>query len=351
MEFYNLGKVPWKESQLLYHALAALDREALVFLSPATPYVCIGYHQDIEAEVDLDYCKSRHIPVFRREVGGGAVYLDGDQLFFQMIIAPNSSRVPAHKGAFYRKFLQPVINTYRRIGIPVQYKPINDLIVNQRKISGTGVGEIENSLVFVGNLILDFEYDTMVRILKLSDEKLRDKVYKTMRDNLTTIRRELGETSSRQWDEQRLNNIMAEEFQKILDPFVAKKTIDNEVVAKISELNAKMLNPAWLYQKGRFYMGNEVKIRAGITVKRKEHKATGGLIRVLFELHDNQLKNISISGDFFCYPHDALHRFIAMLEDTYLDDLSTVVDEFYSDPTIETPGIGVNDWLSVFKDQ
>jgi lipoate-protein ligase A len=82
VDLYNLGQVSWQESQLLYHALAKLGQESLCLLSPATPYVCIGFHQDVAQEVDLEFCRTNNIPVFRREVGGGAVFMDGNQLFF-----------------------------------------------------------------------------------------------------------------------------------------------------------------------------------------------------------------------------------------------------------------------------
>ena len=61
MELLNLGKVPWLESQSIYHALATLGRETLVLLSPSTPYVCIGFHQDLEQEVDVDFCRKNDI--------------------------------------------------------------------------------------------------------------------------------------------------------------------------------------------------------------------------------------------------------------------------------------------------
>ena len=87
MLLYDLGKAPWAESQLIYHALARLNKEALVLVSPAEPYVCVGFHQDAAQEVDLAYCRARNLPVFRREVGGGrgisgprpAVLADGAQ--------------------------------------------------------------------------------------------------------------------------------------------------------------------------------------------------------------------------------------------------------------------------------
>ena len=44
----------------------------------------------------------------------------------------------------------------------------------------------------MGNLILDFNFDMMVRILKVPDEKFRDKVHKTLTDNLGHFHRQYG---------------------------------------------------------------------------------------------------------------------------------------------------------------
>jgi len=41
-------------------------------------------------------------------------------------------------------------------------------------------------MVFVGGILLDFNYKAMSRILKVPDEKFRDKVFKTMEENVTT---------------------------------------------------------------------------------------------------------------------------------------------------------------------
>ncbi len=53
MDYYFLDKISWGHSQALYHAAAYLQHEALFILRPATPYVCIGFHQDAEQEIDL----------------------------------------------------------------------------------------------------------------------------------------------------------------------------------------------------------------------------------------------------------------------------------------------------------
>jgi lipoate-protein ligase A len=348
MELFSLGKVPWLESQLIYHALANLGRESLVLLSPASPYVCIGYHQDVSQEVDMDFCKENNIPVFRREVGGGAVYLDGFQLFYQLILREGNPAIPARKEAFYKKFLQPVINVYHRIGIPVQYKPINDIVVESRKIAGTGVGEIGDCVVFVGNIILDFNYEMMTRILKVPDEKFRDKVRKTLEDNLTTIRREVGDRVAKEWNEGRLNALMAEEFEKVLEkPISGEK--DALLIAEMEKLSSRMTSDAWLYRKRQYAAKRSIRIRSGVVVKHQMHKAPGGLMRADFEVEDDQLQRVSISGDFFSYPRDAVIQLESRLEGKATEDIHKVAESFCSRQDIEMPGITLQDWIKLLE--
>jgi lipoate-protein ligase A len=348
LKLYDLSKIPWQETQLIYHALAQLGQDALCLVSPATPYVCIGFHQDVEQEVDMDYCRSHSIPVFRREVGGGAVFLDGNQLFFQLVIKRNNPIVPKKIDAFYKKFLQPVITVHRRIGIEAEYKPVNDLVVENRKISGSGAAEIGECIVFVGNLILDFDYETMARVLKIPDEKFRDKVRKTIEENLSTIDRELSKTASAQPDEQALNNMVAEEFAKTVGRLTPAAQ-DDRLINKMKMLEASMMDKAWLYRKGKRAVERSVKIRAGLEVKHRLHKATGGLIRADYALEDGKMKDVYISGDFFCFPADAVDRLAARLEGCTPDDIADVVADFYQPADTEIPGVTVDDWLQVFN--
>ncbi len=348
MELYSPGKVPWQESQLMYHALAQLGRESLCLLAPATPYVCIGFHQDVNQEVDLGFCRANDIPVFRRAVGGGAVFLDGNQLFFQLIIQRDNPIAPKRIDAFYKKFLQPVIEVHHRIGIKVQYKPVNDLVAGTRKISGSGAAVISDSIVFVGNLILDFDYGTMSRVLKIPDEKFRDKVKKTIEENLSTIRRELGEQKAKQWDESTLNNMMVEEFEKLLGPL--KPCIkDDALITKMKELESTMINNAWLFQKGRRVDGRTVKVRSGLEMMQRIHKATGGLMRAEFAVENGKYKDVSISGDFFCFPRNTIDLLSAKLEECPVGNISEVINAFYETEGIDIPGVTPDDWVHVLR--
>ena len=347
MELFNLGKIPWLETQLIYHALADLGREALTLVSPASPYVCIGFHQDAEQEVDLDFCQQNNIPVFRRDLGGGAVYLDGNQLFFHLILHRDNSAIPPGKISFYKKFLQPVIDVYRHIGIAADYKPVNDVVVEQRKISGTGAAEIGDCVVFVGNLIVDFDYDMMSRVLKVPDEKFRDKVHQTIKANLTTIRRELGHEKSGQWSDDRLNDLMAEAFQKLTGPMQSAPK-DDELQAKMDELKRVMLSDDWFFQKeSRPVPGRDIKIRSGAKLLHRMHKAAGGLIRADSEVVDENYGKVHISGDFFCYPDSGIAWLESALDGQPMGQVGTFLKEFYNKTPIETPGIEIDDWLEI----
>jgi lipoate---protein ligase len=350
MELYCLGKVPWQDSQLCYHALAHLGREALALVSPASPYVSVGYHQDARQEVDMDFCRTHQVPVFRREVGGGTVYLDGNQLFFQVILRRDSDPVPLKKEAFYRKFLQPVIDVYRRIGIPAEYEPINDILAGTRKISGTGAGEIGDCIVFVGNLIVDFDYKTMSRVLKVPDEKFRDRVKNTIEANLTTIRRELGEKDTSRWTESELNALLVTEFEKVLGSLQPRE-MDDVLRSKMDELGSIMTEESWLFRRRRPLNGRQMRIRSGVNLFHRIYKAPGGIIRADFEIRDGAYQGVCLSGDWFCYPREAAEALELLIVGIPTEKLRSVIEEFYCEHRAETPGIMVDDWLAVLSPQ
>ncbi|MBU0495756.1 MAG: lipoate--protein ligase family protein [Chloroflexi bacterium] len=348
MNLYDLGHVPWLHSQLVYHALPRLQREGLVILAPAQPYVCIGYHQDAAQEVNLAYCRTHYIPIFRREVGGGAVYLDGDQLFYQLVIYRDNPLIPrGGKDAFYRHFLAPVVAVYRQLGVDARYRPVNDIVTAEgRKISGNGAADMGDYTVLVGNLILDFDYDTMARVLKVPDEKYRDKVHATMRENLTTLRRELPVVPSYH----ELAGLLARQFAPLVGALEPAE-LDAAVYDMVDELAPRFTSDEWLLKRGKRHAQRErrVRIAAGVDVIRRVHKTPGGLIRGDCVLQDGQLRDVSLSGDFFFYPADRLAALEQALEGVPAAEAEAAIARFYAVEGIESPGVTPADLAQVFR--
>jgi lipoate-protein ligase A len=343
MLLHDLGYVPWLDSQLLYHAQARLGLEALYLLAPRERYVCIGYHQDLEQEVDLAYCREHGVPVFRREVGGGAVYLDGRQVFFQLVLSRDNPLAAGDKAALYQRLLEPVARAYGDLGVPARYRPVNDVITAAgRKISGTGAAEIGSCLVLVGNLIADFDYDTMVRVLRVPDEKYRDKVFQSMRENLSTLRRETG----REYGWSQLSGPLTRRFAEVLGP-LEPAPVPEAVQAEARALAPRFLSEEWLFKKGRrFPIGRDVRIASGVNVQQRVHKSPGGLLRASYELRDGRLEQVELSGDFFCYPQDAVEELERRLQGAPLEQAGGILEAFYATP-VETPGVSMADWLRV----
>lgn len=335
MKLYNLGHVPWLDSQLLYHALPRLDMEGLFLLAPAEPYVCIGRHQDVDQDIDVDYCRRHSIPVFRREVGGGGVYLDGQQLFYQLVLHKNNPLAQGSKEDFYCRLLAPVVKAYGDLGVPAEYKPVNDIITADRqKISGNGAAEIADHLILVGNVIMDFDYETMVRVLKVPDEKFRDKVYQTLRENLSTLKREIGRAPLLE----EIVPVLASRFEEILGP-LEPADLPPAVYKKARELEPLLFHDDWLHKRGKRVSGRDVRIAAGVNVLQRLHKAPGGLIRATFEVKDGRLTGVSFSGDFFFYPAEKLEALETTLNDVALEDVEQTIAAFYSAESIESPGV------------
>ena len=141
MRVIDFGTVKALRSQTVWHAVCRTmqpgDAPVLSFVRPAKPYVCIGYHRDI-AEVDTEYCQYNGLPVMRRMVGGGPVYCDEDQLFFQ-ITAP-AKDVPARRATALASLLTPAMRALRRLGVDAELDRFTEITAGAATVCGHGAG-------------------------------------------------------------------------------------------------------------------------------------------------------------------------------------------------------------------
>jgi len=336
MLFFDLGKLPGQQSMLIFHALARMGVEALIIVSPQRPLVSIGYFQDAEKEVDLPHCKASGIPFMRREVGGGATYLDENQIFYQLIWKKDSPRFPKVIQDTFEWFSEAPVETYRTFGIEVEYRAVNDIVTREgRKIAGEGGGNIGECMVFVGGILLDFDYNAMSKILKVPDEKFRDKVFKTMEENLTTMKRELGAVPPR--DE--VVAVLKERFEKKLGR-LTQSSLNSQILEKMNQLESWMTSGKFLYKKTP-KIPKAVKIREGVEIFYGSHKARGGLIRTAEEISENKIEDIAISGDFTFYPKESLMGLEESLKKAPLEANQIIdrVEKYYQEKEIESPGV------------
>lgn len=167
----DFGRVSALRSQTLWHAVAygvsRGERPTLSFMRPSRPYVGLGYHRRLD-EADLAACREAGLPVFRRMVGGGVVYLDEHQQFFQICL-PASAVSPNRQGAL-RDLLSPAVTAFRAVGVPAELDDDGEIVVGDAKICGHGAAQIDDAVVVVGNLIERFDHAAAARVLALPDD-------------------------------------------------------------------------------------------------------------------------------------------------------------------------------------
>lgn len=154
------------------------------------PAVSIGRFQSLEDEVDIDFCHKNNIDYVRRITGGGAVFHDQEVTYSFCIPINNTFFTPdLHKS--YHFICKAVIKGLAKIGITAEYKPINDLVVNNKKISGCAQTRKKKIILQHGTVILNLDINKMFRVLKVSKVKISDKQIADVKQRVTSIKDEL----------------------------------------------------------------------------------------------------------------------------------------------------------------
>jgi len=335
----DLGTVSWLRSQSIFHGLAYAmrpgDPDTITLMSPDSPYVCVGFHQEVAKELDVEYCRLQRIPITRREIGGGAVYLDHGQIFWHTIF--QRDHLPYSIEEIYQKVLAGPVEAHKEMGIPAYHRPVNDIQVGGKKIGGTGAATIGGALVVAGSLIMDFDYALMARVLKVPSEKFRDKVFQTLNEYLTTITRELGDKAPSRDEAKR---ILVKHFAASFGAEVEYGEISDREMRVIEELDSVLSSEEWVFQRGGMTRAG-VKIAEGVHVRESAHKAPGGLIRATVTERDGIVDDLVLSGDFFCYPPEALPAMERNLVGVQLEEQALVarITAFLADRSARLPGV------------
>lgn len=187
--FYNMA---------LDEAVATARSENLVpntvrFFRWGPSAVSIGYFQSMEEEVDTAACAERGVNYVRRITGGGAVYHDRDgELTYSMMISEGHRLVSRDIQKAYQTLCSGLTHGLRLLGIPVEFKPINDIIVGGKKISGNAQTRRRGVVHQHGTVLREVDPHLMFTLLKVPSEKIRDKLIKAVEERVTSINDHLG---------------------------------------------------------------------------------------------------------------------------------------------------------------
>jgi len=189
---------------------AVPDTVRLYVFSPSA--VTIGYFQSLSATVNTALAEELGVPVVRRISGGGAVYHDENGEVTYSVVLPEE-RVPRDFEESFRYITEAVVRAARKLGLPAEYVPLNDVVVEGRKISGQAQARKKGVVLQHGTFMYATDVDRLASLLTPPAAKLADKGVSSIKERVITASQYLGRPVKR--DE--VIQAFREAFEEVLD--------------------------------------------------------------------------------------------------------------------------------------
>ena len=247
----------------------------------------VGRFQNIQKELNLEYCLQNCVEFNRRPTGGGAIIMGADQLGVALALKGNKTDTYHRARVLMKQFSEGTVKTLSKFGIEASFRGKNDIEVDGRKIAGLGLHKTRTGgLLFHASILVNLDVELMLNVLRTPLKRITDKAVKLVSGRITTVRKLLS------------NDITVDEFSaelekgfsKVFGVNLIKGDWSSEEIGESNKLEAeKYLTEKWVYSK------SNIKEMNGRAVRKTE----GGLLEVSVNLAGNTLKKVQIGGDIY----------------------------------------------------
>ncbi|MDO4670239.1 MAG: lipoate--protein ligase [Aerococcus sp.] len=248
------------------------------------PSIQIGKYQNTIQEINVDYVEKHHLPIIRRETGGGAIYMDMGAANFIFI-----SDHPASVSENFRRIYAPAISGLEALGATnVSQRGRNDLEIEGHKISGAAQ-TVTNGRLYAGySLLMDIDGDAMAAALRPNRKKIASKGIQSVRKRVGGIRPYLAE-EYQHISVDDFEELMLKHFLEVDDLTQAKRyeLTDKDWEAIDALYAEKYGNWEWNYGASPHYS------------YQRDARFSAGTVDIQLEVENGQLTQLKIYGDFF----------------------------------------------------
>jgi len=253
------------------------DKDYLLFYINE-PSIIIGRNQNTLEEINHEYVEQKGIHVIRRISGGGAVYHDYGNLNFSFMTDYSFESLNN-----FKKFTAPVIKALNNMGIAAELKGRNDIVVDDRKISGNAQFSSGKRMFSHGTLLFDSELSEVANALNVKMSKIESKGHKSVRSRVANI----SEFMSEKMDIQTFRANILKSLYEEREEFETYHLTENEWEGVYKLRDKKYSNWDWNYgHSPRF------------NIKRTKRFSIGEIdLRIYVE--KGIIKEFKVYGDFF----------------------------------------------------
>lgn len=154
--------------------------------------IVLGCFQSAALEVNFEACKETGTEIVRRFTGGGAVYHDAGNLNYAISLKKGHPLVPeTDLQSIFRKLSEGAVQGLRDLGVKAEFQPINDISVDEKKVSGAAGSVRWGTIFHHGCILVASDLAILGKVLNVPRVKLADRHVASVQKRVTTIRDEL----------------------------------------------------------------------------------------------------------------------------------------------------------------
>ena len=325
-------------NRALLEARAAEEIPSTLRFLRFTASALLGYHQSAEQELNLDYCRAHGVAVQRRITGGGAIYFDETQIGWELYLHQRDVGTRDMQ-AISKRICHAAATAVSALGIDARYRPRNDIEVDGRKISGTGGAFDGDALLYQGTLLIDFDVEKMLRVLRIPAEKLSDKAIASARERVANLKELLG----RQPDTATIRQYFVEAFESEFSVEFREGDLTLSEHKRYQAALAEIDTVDWVHLVAR--------PRADMPILEAARKFPGGLLRaaVTYDAVARLIRQVWFTGDIFVSPRRTVADLEAALRDLPLDRLEQRTLAFFASRPADLLGLAPADFVTVLR--
>ena len=249
--------------------------EPVFFLWQNRPAVIVGFNQEVNTEVNLDYLKENGIDLVRRVTGGGAVYHDLGNLNYTIVGGSEDLERD------YPEYASIMAKALQKLGVPATLSGRNDILVEGRKVSGFAKRVCKNRLMVHGTLMYNVDVDVLTKVLNPSNTKLQSKGIASVRSRVANLCEYLPNVPDIQTFSKQLEEILSHHYQD------TEYQLSEEDLANIQQLTDKKF-ATWEWNYGR-------SPKATLT---HSARLACGTVEIHLTLAENRISSCRFGGDF-----------------------------------------------------